>query len=251
MFSRFKRPNARNASTQTNGQVNASTQTNASLLKRAIQAKKVLTVNKLSPTNSVLPKLTAAAVLVGTNSRVNKGINVTKKMLAIPNNRNANLKNLGESIKRSLKLNNPLMASNEVKNKAVRVASNYVAMKLGYTNRTNTDNIHLLISKIMRLKTNMNAATNNVGRQRLGNELGTTLGKLILSYSKLKRGPSNARTQNITKGFLNGIMTEILGPQMAGTVMKIVNKTTAVYSWYKTPTQRPNNWVPPRITEVN
>ena len=68
------------------------------------------------PTGPLHRHVRAAVALVGTNFRVNQGIKMAKNMLGVPNNRNANVKNLGESIKRSLKLNDPLRASNDIKN---------------------------------------------------------------------------------------------------------------------------------------
>jgi hypothetical protein len=180
-------------------------------------------------------KVRAAAALLGTNYRVNQGVQMAKTILGVPNSRNTNLKNLGESIKRSLKLSDPLNASTEIKNKTLRTTSNYVAMKLGYTNSTNTDAIYRLIQKIMRIKQNMNAATNNASRQRIGNELGMTLGKLILSYSKLNKGTGNGRGKIVTKGFINGIMTEILGARMAATVMKTIDWVLWTKNIYKNP----------------
>lgn len=186
------------------------------------------------PTAPLHRHVRAAVALVGTNYRVNQGIKMAKNILAIPNNRNANLKNLGSSIKAGLKLNDPLKASNAIKNKTLWTAANYAAMKLGYKNRANTESIHRLLSKVIRIKQNMNAATNNVSRQRIGNELGTALGRLIISYSKLNR-TGNGRGKNITKGFLTGILAEIIGPSMTATVMKTINWVQTAHSVYKNP----------------
>lgn len=207
------------------------------------------------PTVPIHKHVRAAVALVGTNYRVNQGIRMTKNILAIPNNRNANLKSLGNSIKASLKLNDPLRATNEIKNKALWTASNYAAARLGYKNRANTEGIYRLIKKVFSLKQNMNAAPNSNSRQRLGNELGTTLGKLILSFVRARRGtPVNARGANVGRGALNGILTEILGERMAAAILKIIQKSSSVYSWFQAQPKRPNNWVgnwPPRIQEVN
>jgi len=199
--------------------------------RRGLKAREALA----QPTAPLHRHVRAAVALVGTNYRVDQGIQMAKNMLAIPNNRNANLKNLSAALKNALKLNDPLKASPAIKNKALWTAANYAAMKLGYKNRGNTESIHALIQKVITIKQNMNAATNNVTRQRVGNELGTTLGRLIISYSKLGGGAGNGRGANVTKGFLSGILSEIIGPRMAAAVMKTIDWVLVTRSVYKNP----------------
>jgi hypothetical protein len=222
-------------------------------IRRAHAARKALRSQNTQPLHS---RIRAGAALFGTNYRVNQGINKVKNILEIPNNKTASLNNLRATLKRALALNDPLTASSEIKNKSLKVASNYVASRIGYRNNANVTRLHQLIVRILRLKQNMNAATNNTARKRIGDEIGTELGKLILAQARIRAQTANGsgRGKNFTMGFLRGILSEILGPSMAGTVMLIIQKTTSIHSWVKSIGKRPNNWVgnwPPRIIEVN
>ena len=186
-----------------------------------------------SENNKVKAGVKALTKLVNTNYRVNQGINLAKRHLGIPNNRSRNLLNLGNVIKRSLKNEDPFRASPEIRNKTIRTMSNYIALRIGLTNRTNTERIYQLIVKISRLKSNMNSASNNVARREIGRDLGLLLGELVLQFARTRPKGGNGRGRTVGLGFLNGILTKILGPQMANKVNQTIKATQNWKNWYK------------------
>jgi hypothetical protein len=200
-----------------------------------------------SENNKVKAGVKAITKLVNTNYRVNQGINLTKRHLGIPNNRNQNLVNLGASIKRSLKNEDPFRASPEIRNKTIRTMSNYIALRVGFKNRLNTERIYQLIIKITRLKTNMNAAPDNAARREIGKNLGLLLGELVLQFARTRPQGGNGRGRAVGLGFLNGILTKILGPRMANTVNQTIKSTQSWQNWYRA--QRSQSGY--KIEEVN
>ena len=191
-------------------------------LKRLRKARRAISTQNTEPIHK---GIRAGVALFGTNYRINQSVNIAKKIFGISNNKNASLRDLRNSLKMAVTLNDPLQASNQIKQKALRVASNYAATRLGYQDPANVERLYSLVRRIGTLKNTMNRATNNTTRRAIGNDLGLELGRLIKTYITIKTasGGGNSSGRVYLLGVIQGILKAILGDEMGAQLMATIN----------------------------
>ena len=191
-------------------------------LKRLRKARKAISTQNTAPLHK---GIRAGVALFGTNYRINQSVNIAKKIFGVSNNKNASLRDLRNSLKMAVTLNDPLQASNEIKQKALRVASNYAAMRLGYQDPANVERLYGLVRRVGTLKNNMNRATNNTARRAIGNDLGLELGRLVKAFITIRTAPgaTGGSGRVYLLGVVQGILKAILGDEMGAQLMATIN----------------------------
>jgi hypothetical protein len=193
-------------------------------MRRGERLRRALEVAKRVKSN----KTAAAFALLGNNS-LNYIFRQGKEKLGVDNLHTEHINALRELIRARMK--NATSSNNSaLKNATIRAMTNYVAQRIGYKNRSNSDQLYNLLTAIMAKGRRMELATNNAQRRVIGFELGELLGALVLKWNEVRvRDPTK---KGFAPGFLSGFLTPIIGGNAART---IVNTTFAARNLWHTP----------------
>jgi len=162
---------------------------------------------KLRETN----KIGAGLALIG-DPTLNHIFNTAINKLSVNNLHRTNINALRELIRARMR-NSTSSNNSALKNASIRAMTNYVAQRIGYKNRANTEQLHRLIIAIMEKGRRMNAATNNAQRRIIGEELGNLLGSLVIKWNEVRvKDPTK---KGFAPGFITGFLTPIIGANAA------------------------------------
>lgn len=126
----------------------------------------------------------------------------------------------------------PITSRNQVKNAAILAMSSYLSQKIGYTQNTNTMLINNLLLKLIRLRTDLELATNQPRRRAIGEQIGRILGQLVMSYTQIMKSQTfNNRKVNIGKGALKGFLDQVVGGPLAVSVMGTIDGINAFHKF--------------------
>jgi hypothetical protein len=162
---------------------------------------------KLRETN----KFGAGLALIG-DPTLNRIFNIAINKLSVNNLHRTNIDALRELIR--ARMRNATSSNNSaLKNASIRAMTNYVAQRIGYKNRANSEQLYRLIIAIMEKGRHMNAATNNAQRRVIGEEIGNLLGSLVIKWNEVRvKDPSK---KGFTPGFITGFLTPVIGANAA------------------------------------
>lgn len=174
-------------------------------------------------------KVGATVALLGNNS-LNRIFNTAINKLSVNNFHRTNINALRELIR--ARMRNSTSSNNSVlKNATIKAMTNYVAQRIGYKNRANSEQLYRLIMVIMEKGRRMNAATNNAQRRIIGEEIGGLLGSLVLKWNEVRvKDPAK---KGFAPGFMTGFLTPIIGANAARRIvgtMPFINSARAYFA---------------------
>lgn len=174
--------------------------------------------------------INAGLALLG-NKSLNGIFDLSMRKMGVNNLHKNYIIALRENLRSRMRLKNASPVTNDnIRNSALRAMMNYVAQRIGYKNKSNTDELYRLINAIIAKGRRMGEATTNNERKIIGQEIGVLLGSLVVKWNAIRvRDPTK---KGFTPGFIKGFLTPVIGNRDAARVvygLGLINK--ARQSW--------------------